>query len=97
MKQNVHMYIHTHSQLPLQEMQVQSWAGKMPWRRRWQPAPEIPWTGGPGRLQSMESQRLRHDLAANQQFSLSLYIYIYIYVHICVTEALGCTAEINTL
>ena len=96
------MYIHTHSQLPLQEMQVQSWAGKMLWRR-WQPTPEIPWTGEPGRLQSMESQRVRHDLATNQQFSLShslsiyIYICVYIYMYIYVTEALGCTAEINTL
>ena len=42
------------------------WVGKITWRRimathssilAWR----IPWTGEPGRLQSMESQRVRHD------------------------------------
>ena len=28
---------------------------------------EIPWTVGPGRLQSMGSQRVRHDLETEQQ------------------------------
>ena len=28
---------------------------------------EIPWTEEPGRLQSMRSQRVRHNLAAKQQ------------------------------
>ena len=28
---------------------------------------EIPWTEKPGRLQSMGSQRVRHDLATKQQ------------------------------
>ena len=28
---------------------------------------EIPWTEEPGRLQSMESQRVKHDLATKQQ------------------------------
>ena len=41
------------------------WVRKIPWRRKWQPTPvhclEIPWTEEPGRLQSMESQRVRHD------------------------------------
>ena len=42
------------------------WAGKMPWRRVWQPIPgflpgEFPWTEEPGRLQSMGLQRVRHD------------------------------------
>ena len=31
------------------------------------PAWEIPWTEQPGRLQSMGSQRVRHDLATKQQ------------------------------
>ena len=36
------------------------------WRRKWQPTPiflpwQIPWTEGPRGLQSMESQRVRHD------------------------------------
>ena len=47
------------------------------WRRRWQPAPvfllEIPWTGEPGRLQSMGSQRARHDWAqTSREVSLLL-------------------------
>ena len=42
-----------------------SWVGKISWRRKWQPilvsAWRIPWTEEPGRLQSMGSQRVRHD------------------------------------
>ena len=38
---------------------------KMPWRRKWQPAPvlygRIPWTEEPGELQSMGLQRVGHD------------------------------------
>jgi len=42
------------------------WVGKIPWRRAWQPTPvffpgESPWTEETGRLQSMASQRVRHD------------------------------------
>ena len=42
------------------------WVGKIPWRRAWQPIPvflpgESPWTEEPGRLQSMGSERVRHD------------------------------------
>ena len=42
------------------------WVGKTPWRRAWQPPPvflrgESPWTGEIGGLQSMGSQRVRHD------------------------------------
>jgi len=41
-------------------------SGKIPWRRKWQPTPvflpgEFPWTEGHGRLQSMESKRVRHE------------------------------------
>ena len=41
-----------------------SWVGKMPWRKAWQPIPvflagESPWTEEPGSLQSMGSQRVR--------------------------------------
>ena len=48
------------------------WVRKIPWRRKRQPhsnilAWEIPWTEEPGRLQSMGSQRVRHDLATKQQ------------------------------
>ena len=50
------------------ETWVPSWVGKSPWRRTWQPTPvflpgESPWTENPGRLQSMESQRVEHDSA----------------------------------
>ena len=43
--------------------------GKIPWSRAWQPTPvflpgEFPWTEEPGGLQSMGSQRVRHDWAA---------------------------------
>ena len=42
------------------------WITKIPWRRKWQPTPvflpgEAPWTEEPGGLQSMGSQRLRHN------------------------------------
>ena len=42
------------------------WVGKNPWRRAWQPIPvflpgETPGTKEPGRLQSIGSQRVRHD------------------------------------
>ena len=46
----------------------ETWVGKIPWRRAWQPTSvflprESPWTEKPGRLQSMGSQRVRHDWA----------------------------------
>ena len=42
------------------------WVGKIPWRRAWQSTPaflpgESAWTEEPGRLQSMGSQRVRHN------------------------------------
>ena len=56
----------------MQEMQVQSLGGKIPWRRKWQPTPiflpwQIPWTEEPRGLQSMESQRVRHDWITKEQ------------------------------
>ena len=42
----------------------------------------IPWTEEPGRLQSMELQRVRHNLAAEQQQQYTcVCIYIYVYTH----------------
>ena len=43
---------------------------KIPWRRKWQPTPgflpgESPWKEEPGELESMESQRVRHDCNNN--------------------------------
>ena len=48
------------------EMQVDPWVQKMPWRRKWQPTPvflpgESPWMEEPGGLQSSGSQRAGHD------------------------------------
>ena len=54
---------------------LNTWVGKIPWRRAWQPSPlffrilntgepdsgESLWTEDPGELQSMELQRVRHD------------------------------------
>ena len=42
------------------------WVGKTPWRRKWRLTPvflpgESPQTEEPGGLQSMGSQRVRHD------------------------------------
>ena len=45
---------------------INPWVRKIPWSRAWQPTPiillgEAPWTGKPGRLQPVESQRVGHD------------------------------------
>ena len=45
---------------------VRSLVGKIPWGRKWQPAPvffawRIPWTEEQGGLQSMGLQRVRHN------------------------------------
>ena len=42
------------------------WVRKIPWKRAWQPTPvflprESPWTGEPGRLQSIGSHRVGHN------------------------------------
>ena len=45
-----------------------SWVGKIPWRRKWQPTPvfwRIPWTEEPVGVQSKGSQRAGHDGATN--------------------------------
>jgi len=48
------------------ESRFDSWVGKIPQKRAWQPTPvflpgELPQTEEPGGLQSMGSQRVRHD------------------------------------
>ena len=53
-------------------MQVRSLDWEDPWRRKWQSNPgilawRIPWTEEPGGLQSMGSQRVRHNLTTKQQ------------------------------
>ena len=50
----------------VQETWVQSWVGKIPWKRAWHPTPvflpgESPWTEEPGRLQSMGLLKVRHN------------------------------------
>ena len=46
----------------------ETWVGKNPWRRAWQPTPvflpgESQWKEEPSQLQSMGSQRVEHDWA----------------------------------
>ena len=44
------------------------WIRKIPWGREWLPTPVfLPWTEKPGGLQSIGSQRARHDLVTKQQ------------------------------
>ena len=50
----------------MRETWVQSWIGKISWRRAWQPTPvflpgESPWTEEPGGLRSLWPQRVGHD------------------------------------
>ena len=59
----------------------ETWVGKIPWRRAWQPTPvslpgESPWASHespeePGRLQSMESQRVVSSVQLTSVQSLS--------------------------
>ena len=55
----------------------ETWVGKIPWRRTWQPIPiflpgEFPWMEEPGGLHSMGSQRVRHDWATKHSSLLQL-------------------------
>ena len=55
----------------MQEIYVQSLGGEDPLEKETKtqtsiPAWRIPWTEEPGRLQSMKSQRVGHDLATKQ-------------------------------
>ena len=49
---------------PLEE-EVETHSSVLAWR--------MPWTGEPGRLQSMGSQRAGHDLAATEKILIVLY------------------------
>ena len=67
------------------------WAGKMPWRRAWQPTwvflPEESWrTEEPGRLQSMGSQRAGHDWVTKRTPHTHIYVCVYtcVYMYVCV-------------
>ena len=57
------------------------WVGKIPRKRKYQPNSsslpwEIAWTKEPGGLQSMGSQRVRHDLAMKHAHNIKAYKYI---------------------
>ena len=65
-----------------------SWVGKIPWSRKWQPTPvflpgEPPWTEEPGRLQPMGSQIVEHDWVTENAHT---YKYTYIHIHIYIME-----------
>ena len=65
--------------------------GRFPWRTAWQPTPvlllrEPPWTEEPGRLQSMGSQRVRHDWATKHACTLLLFSVIFIEAATCLLE-----------
>ena len=67
---------------------------KIPWRRKWKPTAvslleKIPWTEEPGWLQSMGSQRVRHNLALNNNRYSIVYMY-HIFIHSSVDGHLGC-------
>ena len=66
------------------------WVGKIPQRRAWQPTPvflpgESPWTEDPDELQSIGSQRVRHDwssLACMQSCAYALIACVHVcYMH----------------
>jgi len=53
------------------------WVGRIVWRRKWQLTPvflpgKSPWTQKPGGLQSVGSQRVRHDLPPEHEHKDSL-------------------------
>ena len=55
----------------------ETWVGKIPWRKAWQPTPiflpgVFPWTEEPGGLQSLVSQRVGHDWATNHSTAHSI-------------------------
>ena len=59
------------------QVQSQGRVKKIPWRREWQPTPvflpgEFHGQEEPGKLQSMGSQRVRHDWATNTFFHLQI-------------------------
>ena len=71
------------------ETQVPSLGWKIPWRKEWLSSPvflsgEIPWTEEPCGLQSMRSQRVRHDWVANTfSFNTSQFFYFLISKIVC--------------
>ena len=51
----------------------------------------IPWTEGPGGLQSMRSQRVRHDWATNFSGSMWLYLQKLPYINMNLTQVYTCS------
>ena len=71
---------------------MQTWV----WSLAWQPTPlflpgQLPWAEEPGRLQSMESQRVRHDWVAKHSTisSLSSYMLVWIFPVMLVKKYCG--------
>ena len=67
------------NQPAMRRPQFDSWVGKIPWRRAWQPTPvflsrEFPGTEVPGGRQSVGSQKVRHDLVGVTKHSTHKYM-----------------------
>ena len=67
------------------------WVGKIPCRRAWQPTPvflpgKSPWTGEPGRLQSMGSQRVRHDSAIKRSTAPHIWLEKCCFLHLYIQQ-----------
>ena len=65
--------------LAMQETGFESWVGKIPWRRKWQPtlvAWRIPWTEEPGRFPGHGVPRVRHNLATKPPYSFICVFFI---------------------
>ena len=73
----------------VRETQVLSLGQKIPWRKEWLSSPvflsgEIPWTEEPCGLQSMRSQRVRHDwVAITFTFNTSQFFYFLVSKIVC--------------
>ena len=62
----IYIYIYVKRVIQCGRPGFDPWIGKIAWRRAWQPTPlflpaESPWTEEPSRLQSIGSQKVRHD------------------------------------
>ena len=66
------------------------WVRKIPWRKKWQPAPVFlsgkPWAEEPARLQSMETQRIRHDWAHTHAHTHTTDFYLFKSRCVCVSS-----------
>ena len=82
----------------MQEMQVQSLSWKDPLEKEMETHSsiltwEIPWTEEPGRLQSVGSQRVRHNLETEQQQQQTqktkqcAYMHTHTHTHFCAAPA----------